>query len=86
VPCSITNLKYWSRCEQILSKTLTLLNDLSVGYNSVRKLVKLEEVQFMLNNHTVSVPRSIICNCIGKVVIKDGLINQIGRALSILGS
>ncbi|OXA43995.1 Exportin-7 [Folsomia candida] len=48
----ITNLKYWSRCEQILSKTLTLLNDLSVGYNSVRKLVKLDEVQFMLNNHT----------------------------------
>ena len=30
-----------------------LLNDLSVGYSSVRKLVKLEEVQFLLNNHTV---------------------------------
>lgn len=49
----ITNLKYWSRCELLLSKTLNLLGDLSVGYNSVRKLVKLEEVQFMLNNHTV---------------------------------
>lgn len=50
----ITNLKYWGRSEQIISKTLQLLNDLSVGYSCVRKLVKLEEVQFMLNNHTVS--------------------------------
>ncbi|XP_046373797.1 exportin-7-like isoform X1 [Haliotis cracherodii] len=48
----ITNLKYWGRSEQIISKTLTLLSDLSVGYSSVRKLVKLEAVQFMLNNHT----------------------------------
>ena len=48
----ITNLKYWGRYEQILTRTLTLLSDLSVGYNSVRKLVKLEEIQFMLNNHT----------------------------------
>lgn len=48
----ITNLKYWGHCEQILTRTLTLLSDLSISYNSVRKLVKLEEVQFMLNNHT----------------------------------
>ncbi|XP_014218065.1 exportin-7 isoform X2 [Copidosoma floridanum] len=48
----ITNLKYWGRSEQIISKTLQLLNDLSAGYTCVRKLVKLEEVQFMLNNHT----------------------------------
>uniref|UniRef100_A0A803W4X5 Exportin 7 n=1 Tax=Ficedula albicollis TaxID=59894 RepID=A0A803W4X5_FICAL len=39
----ITNLKYWGRCEPITSKTLQL---------SVRKLVKLSAVQFMLNNHT----------------------------------
>lgn len=48
----ITNLKYWGRSEQIIIKTLQLLNDLSVGYSCVRKLVKLDEVQFMLNNHT----------------------------------
>ncbi|XP_030057838.1 exportin-7 isoform X3 [Microcaecilia unicolor] len=48
----ITNLKYWGRCEPITSKTLQLLNDLSIGYSSVRKLVKLSAVQFMLNNHT----------------------------------
>uniref|UniRef100_A0A8B9L057 Exportin 7 n=1 Tax=Astyanax mexicanus TaxID=7994 RepID=A0A8B9L057_ASTMX len=51
----ITNLKYWGQCEPITSKTLQLLNDLSIGYPShtlVRKLVKLSAVQFMLNNHT----------------------------------
>ncbi|XP_074643906.1 exportin-7-like [Tubulanus polymorphus] len=48
----ITNLKFWGSSEQIISKTLQLLSDLSVGYSSVRKLVKLEAVQFMLNNHT----------------------------------
>ena len=50
----ITNLKYWGSSEAIISKTLQLLSDLSVGYSSVRKLVKLDAVQFMLNNHTVS--------------------------------
>lgn len=52
---SITNLKYWGTSEQIISKTLQLLSDLSLGYSTVRKLVKLEAVQFMLNNHTVCV-------------------------------
>ncbi|XP_066279027.1 exportin-7-like isoform X5 [Branchiostoma lanceolatum] len=48
----ITNLKYWGSSEAIISRTLQLLSDLSVGYSSVRKLVKLEAVQFVLNNHT----------------------------------
>ncbi|KAK7482050.1 hypothetical protein BaRGS_00026742 [Batillaria attramentaria] len=48
----ITNLKFWGRSEQIINKTLQLLSDLSVGYSSVRKLVKLEAVQFLLNSHT----------------------------------
>ena len=52
---SITNLKYWGGSEAIISKTLQLLSDLSVGYSSVRKLIKLEAIQFMLNNHTVSI-------------------------------
>ena len=51
-PQVITNLKYWGGCEQIISKTLQLLSDLSVGYGTVRKLVKLEEVGFLLSNHT----------------------------------
>jgi len=48
----ITNLKYWGNCELIINKTLHLLSDLSVGYGTVRKLVKLEEVGFLLSNHT----------------------------------
>ncbi|KAI9558642.1 hypothetical protein GHT06_015430 [Daphnia sinensis] len=48
----ITNLKYWSHREPIVAKTLLLLNELCVGYSSVRKLVKLEEIQFILQNHT----------------------------------
>ena len=55
---SITNLKYWGSSEPIITKTLGLLSDLSVGYSSVRKLVKLDAVQFMLNNHTVSLRSS----------------------------
>lgn len=45
-------MKYWTRSEKIINKTLNLLNDLSVGYSSVRKLMKLELVHFMLANHT----------------------------------
>ena len=51
---SITNLKYWTRSERIINKTLGLLNDLSVGYSSVRKLMKLDSIHFILANHTVS--------------------------------
>ncbi|XP_038045966.1 exportin-7-like isoform X1 [Patiria miniata] len=48
----ITNLKYWGQSEPIIAKTLKFLSELSVGYSSVRKLVKLDAVQFMLSNHT----------------------------------
>ncbi|CAB4068948.1 XPO7 [Lepeophtheirus salmonis] len=48
----ITNLKYWGGSEQIISKTLNLLLELSVGYGTVRKLVKLEEIAFLLSHHT----------------------------------
>ncbi|XP_044172715.1 exportin-7-like [Acropora millepora] len=48
----ITNMKFWGSSEAIISKTLQLLSDLSVGYSSARKLIKLEAVQFVLNNHT----------------------------------
>ena len=50
---SVTNLKCWTSSSVITNKTLQLLNDLSVGYSSVRKLVKLNTIQFILENHTV---------------------------------
>lgn len=52
---SITNLKFWGHSEIIIRKTLNLLNELSVSYSWVRKLVKLDEIQFLLNNHTVRI-------------------------------
>ncbi|XP_078509484.1 ran-binding protein 17 isoform X2 [Lissotriton helveticus] len=48
----VTNLKYWGRCEPVISRTLQFLNDLSVGYILLKKLVKIEAVKFMLQNHT----------------------------------
>eukprot|EP00794_Sanderia_malayensis_P005744 gene5744-6446_t len=48
----ITNMKYWAREERIINSTLSLLSDLSIGYSSARKLVKLGPIQFLLNNHT----------------------------------
>jgi exportin-7 len=48
----VTNLKCWTSSSVITNKTLQLLNDLSVGYSSVRKLVKLNTIQFILENHT----------------------------------
>lgn len=50
----ITNLKYWGNSELIIRKTLNLLNDLTLTYSLIRRLVKLDEIQFMLANHTVS--------------------------------
>lgn len=50
----ITNLKFWGNSELIIRKTLNLLNDLTLTYSLIRRLVKLEEIQFMLANHTVS--------------------------------
>lgn len=48
----VTNLKLWTRSRSITIRTLQLLQDLSVGFTSVRKLVKLESIQFILDNHT----------------------------------
>lgn len=39
-----------------------LLSDLSVHFNSVRKLAKLEEVQFMLTHHTVRINKNLFIN------------------------
>ena len=54
LPPRVTNLKCWISSSVITNKTLQLLNDLSVGYSSVRKLVKLNTIQFILENHTVN--------------------------------
>lgn len=50
----ITNLKCWSTSELVTNKTLHLLSELSVGYSSVRKLVKLDEVSCLPTIHTLA--------------------------------
>eukprot|EP00048_Salpingoeca_helianthica_P001319 m.48425 g.48425 ORF g.48425 m.48425 type:complete len:1073 (+) comp11378_c0_seq3:31-3249(+) len=48
----ITNLKMWSSSASIIDRTLRLLGELSQGYTSVRRLIKLETVQVLLEAHT----------------------------------
>ncbi|XP_078405859.1 ran-binding protein 17-like [Cetorhinus maximus] len=48
----VNNLKCWGRSELVISRTLQFLNDLSVGYAILKKLVKIDAVRFMLRNHT----------------------------------
>ncbi|CAG9808920.1 unnamed protein product, partial [Chironomus riparius] len=80
----ITNLKYWGNSELIIRKTLNLLNDLTLTYSLIRRLVKLDEIQFMLANHTSeyfsflgagnmtnSRCRSIFYTCLGRLLILD---------------
>ncbi|KAB1256101.1 Exportin-7, partial [Camelus dromedarius] len=49
----ITNLKYWGRCEPITSKTLQLLNDLSIGYPFQNRTCRSEHFAFLgINNQS----------------------------------
>ncbi|XP_065827879.1 exportin-7-like isoform X2 [Oscarella lobularis] len=48
----ITNMKFWSNSESIVQKTLHFFHELSVGYSSARKLIKLDCVQMLLQNHS----------------------------------
>ncbi|KAA0191073.1 XPO7, partial [Fasciolopsis buskii] len=48
----LTNLKYWTCQEPILRRTLDLLSELSRGYSAMRKLLRLDGIQFILANHT----------------------------------
>ncbi|KAF6779419.1 hypothetical protein AHF37_01928, partial [Paragonimus kellicotti] len=50
----VTNIKYWSSNEPILNRTLNLLSELSRGYTAMRKLIRLDDIQFVLTNHNVS--------------------------------
>lgn len=60
---SITNLKYWGKNEKLLSTTLALLNDLTVGFANVRRLLKTEEIQLLLRNHTVGLLDVFFVKC-----------------------
>jgi len=48
----ITNLNCWSSSELIVKNTLAILHELSVGFASLTKIADLDEVKFILSNHT----------------------------------
>ncbi|KAI1720846.1 galactoside-binding lectin domain-containing protein [Ditylenchus destructor] len=48
----ITNLKFWGHHDKLLAATLGLLGDLTVGFANVRRLLKTEEIQLLLKNHS----------------------------------
>jgi len=48
---AMSNLKVWSRHEEIVDKSLLLFHELASGYSSSKTLSKLEVVTFSLRNH-----------------------------------
>jgi hypothetical protein len=47
-----TNLQYSTITDKLIERTVASFSDLSQGYQSVRKLVKLDPIQYFINNHT----------------------------------
>jgi len=48
----ITNLNCWSSSDLIVKNTLSILHELSLGFASLTKIADLDEVKFILLNHT----------------------------------
>ncbi len=47
-----TNLQYSIITEKLIERTVGCFSDLTQGYQSVRKLVKLDPIQYFINHHT----------------------------------
>jgi hypothetical protein len=47
-----TNLQYSIITDKLIERTVACFSDLTHGYQSVRKLVKLDPIQYFINNHT----------------------------------
>ncbi|CAF3762058.1 unnamed protein product [Rotaria sp. Silwood1] len=47
-----TNLQYSIVTDKLIERTVGCFSDLTHGYQSVRKLVKLDPIQYFINNHT----------------------------------
>lgn len=73
---SVTNLKYWGRCEPVISRTLQFLNDLSVGYpfccvsdhlykqpNKCTLLARYFPCLYFLHVKKKSLLFSLVCEC-----------------------
>ena len=47
-----SNLKSFAQCHKVVEASLTLLQDLAVGFMSGKLLLRLDAVNLMLQNHT----------------------------------
>lgn len=47
-----TNLQYSIITEKLIERTVSCFSDLAHGYQSVRKLAKLDPIQYFINHHT----------------------------------
>ena len=47
-----TNLQYSTITDKLIERTVACFSDLSQGYQSVRRLVKLDPIQYFINNHS----------------------------------
>lgn len=76
---SASNLKLWVQSEDLIDSTLVLLSEMSVGYSTVRMLLKLNTVQQLLGHHTpqdfpfLAVPRYLkyrttFFTCLGRML------------------
>ncbi|KAL5104547.1 Exportin-7 [Taenia crassiceps] len=50
----LLNLRYWSDQEVVLEPTLKLFGELASTFTAMRKLLQLDDIKFMLANHTAS--------------------------------
>uniref|UniRef100_A0AC35UAL9 Importin N-terminal domain-containing protein n=1 Tax=Rhabditophanes sp. KR3021 TaxID=114890 RepID=A0AC35UAL9_9BILA len=46
-----TNLKYLSTKEKVVDSSLNLFDELTLGFMASKKLLKMDEIQYMINNH-----------------------------------
>uniref|UniRef100_A0A0K0DUE0 Importin N-terminal domain-containing protein n=1 Tax=Strongyloides stercoralis TaxID=6248 RepID=A0A0K0DUE0_STRER len=47
-----TNMKFLNMNEYVISQSLNLFDELTLGFMASKRLLKIEEVQFMINNHS----------------------------------
>lgn len=48
-----TNLKIWAKSEKIITETMDLFSEISLGYSSAKLVSKLESIKGMISNHSI---------------------------------
>lgn len=81
----VDSLEYWNKSKKIIEVSLKLLSDLCTGYTSMRKLIGIEAIQFILAHHSEfrflnevedTRHRTIFYTAIGKLLTPDASEDQ----------